>query len=105
MEDLKKQFEADMFQIYKEAAKIGYKPHLFLQMITESNNIIATARQLIQKDTYGFSKLYDLKRLDLSVEFYILKDKYHTLFTDEDRVKSKDRLEEYGFDWSKYSLK
>lgn len=39
----------------------------------------------------------ECKRLDLSIEALVMKDKYKELFTDEERRICKDRLKEYDF--------
>lgn len=97
MDQLKREFKEDMFHIYREAVKIKYRPIYFLEMISKDDDIVTIVRQLIQKETSGFIRLYDLNRLDLSVEHYILKSKYECLFTEEDRAICYDRLVRYGF--------
>jgi hypothetical protein len=54
---------------------------------------------LIAKDggTYGFEVLWERKRLDLSVEAYVLKDKYSELFSDVEKEMCRKRLEDFGF--------
>ena len=55
------------------------------------------AKQLIAKEggTYGFEVLWENKRLDLSVEALVLKPEYEALFTDEERILCRNRLEKY----------
>ena len=81
--DLEKQFHRDMVGIYERAKnECGYVATRFIQMVADKGGL-ATAKELIIKDedTYGFERLYELKRLDLSVEALVLKDKYMDLFT------------------------
>lgn len=54
MKILKKQFRYDMFTIYREASKIGYRPTYFLRMISEQRDIVDIARQLISQETSEF---------------------------------------------------
>ena len=97
IEKLKKQFRDDMFQIYREAYKIGYRPSYFLRMISEQRDIVDIARQLIVKETSGFEKLAVLRRTDLSVEHFVILPKYARLFNDSDIKVCKERLEAYKF--------
>jgi hypothetical protein len=60
---LKKQFRDDMFNIYREASKIGYRPSNFLRMISDTRDIVDIERQLIAKETSGFEKLVHFKKL------------------------------------------
>lgn len=97
--DIKKEFESDMKDIYVRAAKeCKYYPTRFLQMLSEMGGI-ETAKKLIAKDggTEGFLKLWEKGRLDLSVEYLVLQDKYKELFTDEERAMCRNRLKEYRF--------
>lgn len=59
---------------------------------------LATEKELIIKDddTYGFERLYELKRLDLSVEALVLDNKYRSLFTIYEKKRCSDRLKKYG---------
>ena len=96
--DLEKQFHKDMIGIYDKAKNdCGYVATRFIQMVAEKGGLV-TAKELITKDedTYGFERLYELKRLDLSVEALVLKDKYKNLFTRFEKKKCKDRLKKYG---------
>lgn len=97
--NLEKQFHKDMIGIYEKAKNdCGYIATRFIQMVAEKGGL-NTAKELISKeeDTYGFERLYELKRLDLSVEALVLDDKYRNLFTDIEKKKCKERLKKYGF--------
>jgi hypothetical protein len=87
-----------MLNIYKTAKKeLGYNATRFLQLISEKGGLRA-AKILISKDggTYGFEVLWEHKRLDLSVETYVLKPDYMELFTEDERNMCKERLEEFS---------
>lgn len=43
----------------------------------------------------GFERLWEMGRLDLSVEAHVLMDRYWGLFHDEGRREARDRLIEY----------
>ena len=97
--DLEKQFHKDMVGIYEKAKdECGYVATRFIQMVAEKGGL-TTAKELIIKDedTYGFERLYELKRLDLSVEALVIKNKYTSLFSKYEKQKCRNRLKKYGF--------
>ncbi len=73
----------------------GYHPTRFLQML---GNIgpINTAISLVTKPRYheGFTKLWELNRLDLTVEAIIRRDPYNQLFDQEVLDRARSKLEE-----------
>ena len=98
-EDLERKFYMDMREIYFKADKeCGYRASRFMQMLAEKGGVDA-AKKLVTKEggTEGFEKLWQYKRLDLSVEALVLKDVYKNLFSDEIRDICRQRLKEYGF--------
>ena len=98
MTDLEKRFNDDMMRIYVTAKKeLGYNATRFLQMLSQYGGL-ATAHKLIATDdgTYGFTKLWEYGRLDLSVEAHVLKPEYETLFSEDERKMCRDRLEKYS---------
>ena len=103
MEEVKRQFEQDMVNIYKTAKKeCGYTATRFLQMIGRQGGL-ATAKQLITKPggTDGFATLWGHGRLDLSVEALVLRREYQSLFSEEEKLLCAERLKEYGFQLNK----
>ena len=89
----------NMVNIYKEAnLQCNYKPTRFLQLINNKGALLA-AKELINKEgaTEGFTSLWECKRLDLSLEVLVLKEKYKELFTDEEREICINRLKDYGY--------
>jgi hypothetical protein len=87
-----------MENIYFEAKRLKYHATYFWKMVGEHGGYEA-AKQLIHKDnpSDGLSKLWELRRLDLSVEAHVLKEEYAALFTDEERAICKARLLQYGY--------
>ena len=59
-----------------------------------------TARYLLwtDKPSYGYTALYELGRLDLTVEALVIQPEWADLFSDEDRARARVRLRDYGFD-------
>lgn len=97
MTDLERKFHLAMREIYLTAKKeCGYNATRFLQLISEKGGL-AAAKQLILKQSDGFSTLNHYKRLDLSVEAHVLKPEFQNLFTEEERVICKKRLEDCGY--------
>ncbi len=80
MQDLSKQFDAAMFEIYRRAKlEADYPANIFLRMITDKGGI-ATAKYLINasKPSDGYTHLYERGRLDLTVEAEVVeKSKWH----------------------------
>ena len=75
-----------------------YNAGYFWQMVCEKGGL-QTAKHLIhtEQPSEGFSKLWELKRLDLSVEAHVIKPEYKELFTDAEQQICLARLEEYGY--------
>ncbi|WP_051289863.1 HNH endonuclease [Paenibacillus massiliensis] len=88
----------DMKSIYSEAKKIGYTPTRFMEMLANEGGL-KVAKNLInsKQPSDGFNKLWELKRLDLTVEALILKSDYRKLFTENELDIVKDRLNRYGY--------
>ena len=78
--------------------EIKYNATRFIQLVSEKGGLLA-AKQLIAKDggTYGFEVLWENKRLDLSIEAYVLRHEYRELFSDEEIAMCRNRLKEFGF--------
>jgi TIR domain len=97
LEALKNQFHQAMVNICIEARKIGYYAKEFFHMVNEYGGV-ETAHQLVAKDvTSGFTKLWELKRLDLSTEALILKPEFAALFNENERQKARKRLADYRY--------
>ena len=60
---------------------------------------VETARRLLWKEDIsdGFTTLWELERLGLSVEAYVLRPEYACLFAEEERSIARARLKEYGY--------
>jgi hypothetical protein len=88
-----------MIEIYQRAkTECKYNATRFFQMVVEKGGF-QTARYLLHAPglSDGFTALCLCKRLDLTVEAYVLKPEWRGLFTeDEIRIASK-RLAELGY--------
>ena len=61
---------------------------------------LETAKYLInsEKPSDGYTHLYERGRLDLTVEALVVEDaRWHSLFTSEELVRARKRLEQYGY--------
>lgn len=60
---------------------------------------INTAISLVMEPRYyeGFTKLWELNRLDLTVEAIIRRDPYNQLFDQEVLDRARSKLEEIGY--------
>ena len=99
MRTLEERFDAAMMSIYHEAKKIGYTPSMFHQMVVKQGGL-AAAKQLINapNPSDGYTKLWELGRLDISVEVVVLEnDNWHPLFTQEELGICRKRLTDYGY--------
>lgn len=85
-----------MLHIYDAAAELGYRPTFFLRMVQQCGGLEA-ARHLLDTPapSEGFTRLWELGRLDLSVEAVALREEFCGLFTERQLEVARRRLEEY----------
>ncbi len=100
MTALTKAFDKAMFDIYRRADKeLGYRPTIFRDMLFRQGGLL-TAKQLINaaRPSEGYLKLYDKKRLDLTVEAVVLGNpRWHPLFIETELDQARRRLEAYQY--------
>lgn len=95
--NLAQEFEVALRGLYHTIVaetKGGYKPIRLMRMIDEMG-AVATAKNLIsrEKPSDGYSILSQFKRLDLSVEKFVLNNpKWHPLFTEKELQKADMRF-------------
>ena len=98
--DLEKVFDEEMMNIYRRAkSEAGYTASIFHKMLCKHRGL-QTARILINapKVSDGYTALWELRRLDLTVEALILDNpKWHPLFTKDEIEKVKKRLVDYQY--------
>lgn len=97
MNPLEHEFDSVMHSIYVRAKKeCGYNATEFLNMLSRDRGI-TTAKRLINtpKQSPGYTNLYLLDRLDLTVEATVWENtKFWPLFTEDDIEAARKRLEE-----------
>ncbi|WSW02795.1 hypothetical protein OG509_42200 (plasmid) [Streptomyces sp. NBC_01006] len=83
--------------------EIGYNPVRFMQMLGEVGGVQA-AKQLLRgrNASEGFTNLWSARRLDVSVEAFVLLPWYEGLFTDAERDTARRRLETHEFDVARH---
>lgn len=97
--DIERQFDKAVLEIYHSAKAIGYTPSAFHQMISRHGGLGA-AKKLInaRSPSEGYTKLWELGRLDISVEAVVHDNpKWHPLFTAEELETCRKRLLEYHY--------
>jgi hypothetical protein len=93
---LEKEFEADLRRILDNAKKdFGWDSPRFAQMLNEHGGV-KTAHLLLMPDRQlprnTFGHLRKIKREDLTMEFYVIQEKYRSLFTDSEVEIAQWRL-------------
>ncbi len=96
------EFHKDMINIYKKAKKeCHYSAKIFLTMVVDHGGLEA-AKILLSSDApqYGFEKLWESGRLDLTMEVLALNPQYRSLFSDQELRIAEKRLRDYGYDFT-----
>ena len=91
---LEEEFHQGCLEGYRLAKKeLGYNATYFLQMVSEHGGVQA-ARMLLSKREIpeGLMTLYHLKKLDMSLEEYVLNPRFAPLFTEAERGIARKRL-------------
>ena len=99
MANIEASFHSAMLNIYEEAKnQCNYNATYFLRMVNEMGGLEA-AKRLLSTDApqYGFTKLWECSRLDISVEYLVLKPEFKSLFTKEELKTARMRLKTYGY--------
>ncbi len=97
-----KHFTAFLLQLadrVKEETGGKYNPTAFRNMLYDKGGVM-TAQKLIndKKPSDGYTKLWELGRLDLTVEAQVLEnEECHNLFTEDNLNACKKRLKEYEY--------
>lgn len=79
--------------------EIGYNPTRFRQMLGEMGGVDAAHRLLGGPATSdGFTTLWERRRLEMSVEAFVLLPWYAHLFTADELDKASQRLRDHDFD-------
>lgn len=97
--DERARLEADfgrrMHQLYQDAAREKYFATAFLGMLGDRGGL-AAAQHCLASQTDGFTRLWEMGRLDLSVEFVVLQPRWRPLFTPAELDQARNRLNDAG---------
>jgi len=101
MNEIESEFDTAMMDICQRAKEAGYNATRYLQMLNEHRGL-RTAQILLHalNVSDGYTALWELQRLDLTVEALILQKKWHSLFSDEERDIARSRLEKYNYEFT-----
>lgn len=98
---LEKRFDQAMLRIYQRARdEAAYNATVYFRMLSDRGGL-QTAKYLINaaKPSDGYTNLYVRGRIDLTVEAMIIEETdWHPLFTEEELLKARKRLKDYGYD-------
>ena len=88
----KQRFHNDMVDLYKRGKTVGFNSTRFLNMISEYGGYETACRLIAGRDDVsGFTELWAIDRLDLSMEHLVVNEWSHIF--DEEQVKiCADRL-------------
>ena len=81
-----------------EAAELDYFPARFLDMVVRQGGV-TTAKQLLSSPglSYGFRKLWEAGRLDLTLEALVIQEPWNVLFTEKELAIARDRLKDCNY--------
>jgi len=87
-----------------EAAALGYRPTQFKQMLNMQGGE-ATVRQLLSKGqpTDGFRRLWELGRLDLSVEALVVESRWRSFIDAALLLKAEKLLQQSGYSFTPFT--
>lgn len=92
-------FDVAMRNVYKSAlTECGYRATRFLQLI-EVHGGLSAARQLLRAPGHpeGLTRLWELQRLDISMEALVLQAPWGSLFTKEELAVARKRLTDLNY--------
>jgi hypothetical protein len=96
---LEQEFEDACMSDVEECSKLGYYPHYFVEMVHQ-HGAVETAKRLIrdQHVPAGFTRLWEMKRLDMTLEACIHDNpKFHSLFDSQTLAACNARLASVGY--------
>jgi hypothetical protein len=94
---LEADFERDLRAILDGERELGYNSSRFRQMLDERGGV-GTAHALLKTNPPDgtFTELKERGRLDLTMEFYVVKPKYRELFEPQELEAAQWRLDNGG---------
>ena len=100
MTKLEHEFDQAMINVYRTAKEeCDYNATRFLDMLHDYGGI-ETAHRLLggTEPQFGFTKLWERGRLDITVECLVLNPRFQALFEDHELETARQRLRQYDYD-------
>jgi uncharacterized protein with NAD-binding domain and iron-sulfur cluster len=97
--DIEARFHQEMLSVYRKAKdECHYNATRFLQMVSDQGGLQA-AKALLHAEGYseGLTALWELGRLDISMEAVVIQQPWSQLFTEEELATARRRLQELGY--------
>jgi hypothetical protein len=97
---LEKRFSSFVLAGIPSLKKEGYNPARFLEMVRETGNPYAATILLLNDPRhthYGFQRLWEMKRLDASVEYAACLPWFQELFSEDQLYEARTRLVAHDF--------
>jgi len=98
MSDLERALYDAIMVATKACQRLGYNPTYMVRMVHDSGALGACQRLLATAEaSEGFSRLWQLNHLALTIEDIVLRPQFAELFTDEQRAVARQRLADVGY--------
>lgn len=94
---LERAFEKAMYKIYDDAKEAGHTAHRFREMIDDEGALQAASTLIAKSPSTGFAALWELGRLDLTVEALVIQPKWSPLFTEAQQKQALRMLKLNGW--------
>ena len=96
--EVERQLERAFRTGVRRCERLGYHPAYFIRMLDE-HGAVGAARQLLAASAVseGFTRLWALGHLELTVEAIVLDERFVSLFTPTERRVAQSRLEKLGY--------
>ena len=91
-------FASAMRETCVVAQQNGYRPSVFIGMLSQFGGVGAAKRLLQTSEAQpGLTRLWELGLLHLSVEAHVIREKWAALFTESEKAEALRRLEAHGY--------
>ncbi|WP_433050851.1 hypothetical protein [Dactylosporangium sp. CS-033363] len=97
---LRERFNRHVLDGIPKLRKLGYNPFQFLEMVQRHNGVVGAAKHLLadpRHTSYGFQRLYELDKLEDSVEFAACLPWFAELFEPHELEEARTRLITHRF--------
>ena len=98
-DDLEQRFHEEMIRVYDRAKKeCRYTATRFMQMVTDYGGLQAAKMLLAApRISEGLTRLWEEKRLDISMEATLIREPWCRLFSPEELATARKRLDDLGY--------